>query len=253
MRIVILKSAEAACTAVAHLLADVLRVTPDAVLALPTGQTPVLLYRALAALHAGGRVDFSRATAFNLDEYVGVESRDPRSFRAFMEAHLFSKINLPAGRRHFPDSARGASRRQADRFERQIADAGGLDVVILGIGRNGHIGFNEPADALQARTHEATLTRETRRVNAALAGGRWQRVPARAMTMGVGTIMKGRSIVLLATGPSKARIVRTALTGPITTRVPASLLQAHPNVTVVLDRAAARELPATRARRRAPN
>src|SRR5262245_5208415 len=148
MRTVILPTAQAACTAVANSLADVLTVHPDAVLGLPTGQTPVLLYRALAALHAEGRIDFSEATTFNLDEFYGVAASDPRSFHAFMREHFFSKVNLQPDRAHVLDGAARAWKAEARRFEQAIADAGGLDVVILGIGLNGHLGFNEPGPSL---------------------------------------------------------------------------------------------------------
>jgi glucosamine-6-phosphate deaminase len=159
-----------------------------------------------------------------------------------MREHLLDHVNLPPDRVHILRSDARDWKREARRFEADLAAAGGLDVVILGIGRNGHVAFNEPAPALEPRTHLVRLRPETRRANAALAGGAWRRVPARALSMGMATILNGRAVVLLATGSTKARIVRRALTGPITTRVPASLLQTHPNLTVVLDRAAASAL-----------
>lgn len=242
MRTVIHRTADAACAAVANFVADVLRVQPDAVLGLPTGQTPVLVYDALAALYESGRVDFSRATTFNLDEFFGISADDPRSFHAFMRRHLVDKVNLSPARVHVLNGAARDWTREGRRFEAEILKAGGLDLVILGIGRNGHIAFNEPAASLEPRTHLVRLHPDTRRANAAVAGGRWQRVPRRALSMGMATILSGRAVILLATGAPKARIVRRALTGPITTRVPASLLQLHPNLTVVLDRAAAGKL-----------
>lgn len=239
MRTVIHRTAEDACAAVANFVADMLRVQPDAVLGLPTGQTPILLYRHLAALYDQGRVDFSRATTFNLDEFFGIDAQDPRSFHTFMQQHLVGRVNLLPEHVHLLNGAARDWKREAQRFEAAIARAGGFDLVVLGIGRNGHIAFNEPAAALVARTHLARLRADTRRANAGLAGGRWRRVPTHALSMGMATILSGRAILLLATGASKRRILRRALTGPVTTRVPASLLQLHPNVTVVMDRAAA--------------
>jgi glucosamine-6-phosphate deaminase len=173
-----------------------------------------------------------------------VPAADPRSYASFMRRHLFQHVNLAPERTHLLDGTRRDWQGEATRYESAIAEAGGLDLVILGLGRNGHIGFNEPAATLQARSHLVRLHPVTRRANAKLAGGRWQRVPERALSMGIATILQGRSVVLLATGAAKASIVRRALLGPVTTRVPASLLQLHPNVIVVLDRAAARSLPA---------
>ena len=239
LRLVIHPTAEAASRGLADFLARSLERTPALVLGLPTGRTPVALYADLVRLHRRGRASLRRATTFNLDEFVGLGSRDPRSYHAFMRRHLFDHVDLPAARVHIPNGRARNLRREAARYERQLAAAGGLDLVILGIGHNGHIGFNEPGAALEARTHCATLRSRTRRDNAWLFGGDWHRVPKRALSMGIGTILSARGVVLLATGASKAAIVRRAIRGPITTRVPASLLQLHPNVVVVLDRAAA--------------
>ena len=242
MRVVIHPSAEAASRGLADFLARMLRRQPRLVLALPTGRTPIPLYRALVRLHQRGRADFSRATTFNLDEFAGLSARDPRSYHAFMRRHLFDGVNLSPRRIQFLNGRARSWRREAARYEGQIAAAGGLDLVVLGIGRNGHLGFNEPAAALAARTHLATLRPPTRRANAWLFDGDARRVPRRALSMGIGTILSARGVVLLATGRTKAAIVRRALTGPVTTRVPASLLQLHPNVVAVLDRDAARDL-----------
>lgn len=242
MRVVIHRSAEDAGAALARFVAHVLRVQPDVTLGLPTGHTPIAFYRELVALHHAGDADFQRATTFNLDEFSGISGDDPRSFRAFMQRHLFSHVNLPPERAHVLNGARAAWRVEVREFESAIASAGGLDLVILGIGKNGHIGFNEPGASLVARTHRARLQPGTRRANAALAGGSWRQIPSHALSMGIGTMLEGRAVVLLATGSGKAGIVRRALRGPVTTRVPASLLQLHPNVLVVLDQAAAARL-----------
>lgn len=239
MHITTYLTADQAANAAAQRVLRHLRATPTLVLGLPTGTTPVPLYRALVRAYQHGRADFSRATTFNLDEFIGVGAGDPGSYRTFMETHLFAHINLPARRAHVLDGRARDWRREAARYEARITRAGGLDLVILGIGRNGHLGFNEPGPTLTARTHRVALRPESRRANAALFGGRWQDVPTHALSMGIGTILGAREVVLLATGESKAAVVARALRGPVTTRVPASLLQVHPRVTVVLDRAAA--------------
>lgn len=239
MHTVIHSSARDAADAVAWFLAECLAQSPDLVLGLPTGHTPVPMYRALVTLHKQARADFSRATTFNLDEFVGLSPDDPGSYHAFMRRHLFAHVNLHPERTHLPDGTTGHPRREAARYDAAIAAAGGLDIAVLGIGANGHIGFNEPADALTSGTNVVTLKSATRRGNADAFGGRMSRVPTRAISMGVGTILSARHVLLLATGAGKASIIRRALQGPITTRVPASLLQLHPRAVVVLDRAAA--------------
>ena len=243
MHVTIHSSATRAASAAASLILARMARQPSLVLGLPTGHTPIPLYRALARAHRSGRADFSRATTFNLDEFAGIGAGDPGSYHSFMSAHLFSQVNLRPERTHMLDGRAGDWRREIARYERLIRQAGGIDVVVLGIGRNGHLGFNEPADRLDARTHRVALRPGTRRANAALFGNRWQDVPTHALSMGIGTILTARCAVLLATGVDKARIVARALAGPVTTRVPASLLRTHPNVIVVLDREAAGALP----------
>jgi len=242
MQIVIHRSARGAAEAVAGYLASCLAEQPRLVLGLPTGRTPVPMYRELVRLHRRGRADLSRATTFNLDEFAGVSSDDRASYCQFMTRHFFAHVNLDPSRRHVPNGGAPDLRREAERYEARIRAEGGLDIAVLGIGANGHIGFNEPAAALPARTSVVTLKPSSRRANANLFGGRVARVPARAISMGMGTILSARHIILLATGASKAGIVSKALNGPITTRVPASLLQGHPRVVFVLDRAAAAQL-----------
>jgi glucosamine-6-phosphate deaminase len=233
--------------AVARVLAEQIRSLvarqPEAVLGLPTGRTPVHLYARLRALHAAGRLDFSRVTTFNLDEFLGLPLGHPATYRTFMDAHLFGHVNLARRRIHFLDGAALDPEAECTRYEAAIERAGGIDLMILGIGANGHIGFNEPASALVAATHRARLAPDTRRSNAGLFGGRTREVPREALSMGVGTILRSRAIVLVATGAGKAPAIEAALEGPVTTRVPASLLQLHREVDVVLDGAAARRLP----------
>jgi glucosamine-6-phosphate deaminase len=230
--------ARALARAVARRLAD----TPHIVLGLPTGRTPVPLYRELVRLHRAGRADFSRATTFNLDEFLGVDARDPHSYRAFMERHLFGHVNFSPRRIHFLNGTARDVAGECDRYEGAIRRAGGIQLQILGLGTNGHIGFNEPGRALVARTHCTRLTPATRRANAGLFGGRGSAVPRQALSMGMATILHASRIVLVATGASKARCVERMINGGVTPRLPASFLQLHGHVDVWVDRAAAGKL-----------
>jgi glucosamine-6-phosphate deaminase len=234
----------AVAQALARRVAGALRAKPRLVLGLPTGRTPLLLYEELAALHARGEADFSLASTFNLDEFLGIPRAHPGSYRTFMERHLFGRVNLEPARIHFLDGSAPDADEECDRYEEAIAAAGGLDLQILGIGTNGHIGFNEPAAGLSACTHRVRLKPETRRSNAALFGGDPSNVPVEALSMGMGTILRARSLVLLATGARKATCVERALHGPVTTELPASFLQLHGDVDVMLDEAAGAKLTA---------
>jgi glucosamine-6-phosphate deaminase len=245
MRVRVFESAAALARAAARDVARRLAARPGLVLGLPTGNTPIPLYVELVRLHAAHRVDFSRATTFNVDEFLGLAPGDPRSYRAFMRQHLFDRVNLAARRIHFLNGAvrgRAAIARECQRYERAIARAGGIDVQLLGLGTNGHIGFNEPGRALVAPTHCTRLTPATRRANASLFDGRAAAVPREALSMGMATILHARRVVLLATGAAKARCVERMIRGPVTPELPASFLQLHANGEVWLDRAAAGRL-----------
>jgi glucosamine-6-phosphate deaminase len=212
---------------------------PNLVLGLPTGRSPIRLYHELGALHAKGVVDFSRVTTFNLDEFLGIAPDHPGSYRAFMEEHLFSRVNVPARQINVLNGVAPDPLAECARYERAIVDAGGIDLQLLGIGTNGHIGFNEPARELAGATHRVVLKASTRRSNATLFGGNEADVPREALSMGMATILRARRIVLIATGKSKAGCVDRAVNGPITTRMPASFLQLHRDVEFFLDEAAA--------------
>jgi glucosamine-6-phosphate deaminase len=233
----------AAARALARHVADAIRVKPDLVLGLPTGRTPVGFYHELSALAERGYFEFRGVTTFNLDEFLGIPPSHPGSYRQFMEAHLFSRVALPASQTNFLSGDAPDPEAECERYEQAIANAGGIDVQILGIGTNGHIGFNEPAPRLQARTHRVTLRPESRRSNAALFGGDPETVPREALSMGMATILQARAIVLLATGQSKASCVARLLDGDVTTELPGSFLQLHSAVDVVLDAAAASQIP----------
>jgi glucosamine-6-phosphate deaminase len=241
-RVSVFPNERAAARALARRIVDALAANPPLVLGLPTGRTPVGLYHELAALAARGRADFSHATTFNLDEFLGLPPTHPGSYRRYMESHLFGRVNVLPARVNFLDGSAPDPIAECARYEQAISAAGGIDVQILGIGTNGHIGFNEPAADLHARTHRVRLKPETRRSNAALFGGALSEVPTEALSMGMATILQARSIVLLATGRSKADCIERMLNGPITPQLPASFLQVHRDVDVLMDEAAAEKL-----------
>jgi len=242
MRIRLFVDAESLARAAARDVARALTANPRLVLGLPTGRTPIPLYHELVRLHCAGRADFSRATTFNLDEFLGIDGRDPRSYRAFMQRHFFDHVNLAPRRIHFLNGTARDVARECERYERAIRGAGGIDLQILGLGTNGHVGFNEPARALAARTHCTRLRSATRRANAALFGNRLRAVPHHALSMGMATILQAGRIVLVATGASKRACVERMIEGPVTPRVPASFLQLHRNAEIWLDRPAASQL-----------
>jgi glucosamine-6-phosphate deaminase len=232
----------AVARALATRIAGALAENPRIVLGLPTGRTPIALYEELASLAAEGRADFSQATTFNLDEFVGIPPSHPGSYRSFMETHLFSRVTIDPGRVNFLHGDAPDLEAECARYEQAIADAGGIDLQVLGIGTNGHIGFNEPDRELQARTHRVALKPETRRSNAALFGGNVDAVPGEALSVGMATILQTRAVVLLATGHGKASCVERVINGPLTTDLPASFLQLHHAADVMLDEAAAEKL-----------
>jgi glucosamine-6-phosphate deaminase len=239
VRIQVFQDARTLAGALADALASALADQPDLVLGLPTGRTPVLLYEELAARAAAGRFDLTHATTFNLDEFLGVPASDPASYRQFMQTHLFRHVGIDPRRINFLNGAARDVPAECQRYEDAIVSAGGIGLQVLGIGSNGHIGFNEPGPALAARTHRVTLKPETRRANAGLFGGDLTRVPTEALSMGMGTILHASRLVLIATGQGKADCVRQMIEGPLTTMLPASFLQVHRDVLVMLDEPAA--------------
>ena len=229
------------CREVAHRIAALIRAKPDAVLGLATGNTPIGVYEELIRLHRQEGLSFRRVQSFNLDEYLPISPDAPQSYRRFMRERLFDHIDIAPGNWHVPDGrARSVEQIEADcaAYEAVIARAGGIDLQVLGIGRTGHIGFNEPGSARDSRTRLVVLDHLTRSDASADFFG-LENVPARAITMGVGTILEAREIVLLASGASKASVTAEALQGKVTSKVPASFLREHPNATFWLDEAAA--------------
>lgn len=241
MEIIIESSPEAASRVAARVVAKQIRLKPDTVLGLPTGSTPLGLYSELIRLHREEGLDFSRVTTFNLDEYVGLGPDHPASYHAFMYEHLFNHLNIPHPNIHIPNGLATNVPAHCDAYEAAIQAAGGIDLQILGVGTNGHIGFNEISSSLVSRTRLKTLTPTTRADNALFFDDE-KEVPHHAITMGVGTIMDSRQCLLLAFGPRKAPAVTALAEGPITAFVTASILQMHPDAKVFIDEAAASQL-----------
>lgn len=216
------------------LVAGLIRTNPASVLGLPTGSTPEGFYTALCRSGAS----FQGVRTFNLDEYVGLPREHAQSYYTFMKQHLYDHVDLPPEQAHIPNGMAPDLEAECRRYEETLRAAGGLDVVVLGIGLNGHIGFNEPGAAWDAPTHPVMLAQATREANARFFGS-LEAVPTRALTMGIGTILRAHRILLLASGSAKAEIVKRTVEGALSISVPATALQSHPNVTVLVDRAAA--------------
>jgi len=242
MEVIIQPDADRAATLAARLIAARLRDKPDLVLGLATGRTMERVYARLAEMHEGGGLDFSRAQSFNLDEYIGLSARDERSYRHYMNRHLFARVNIDLAHTHLLDGTAPDLKAEAVRYEALIRTAGGIDLQLLGIGEAGHIGFNEPLSALMSRTRDKALTPTTLKQNAAMFGGDLEKVPKRALTMGVGTILDARELLVLVTGAAKAEILARAVEGPITAMVSASAIQLHPSCKVIADEDAAGRL-----------
>ncbi len=241
MEIIICPDSLEASELAARIVARTVREKPHAVLGLATGNTPLQLYRNLVRMHRENGLDFGGVTSFNLDEYVGIPPAHPSSFHSYMWAHLFSSLNIPRERINIPDGMTTDIPAACRKYEQAIRSAGGVDIQVLGIGMNGHIGFNEPSSSLSSRTRIKTLTEETRSDAAAAFGGE-DAVPNHVLTMGLGTIMDSKMCLLLAFGKKKARSVALAAEGPVTSMVPGSVLQMHPRAIFVLDDEAASEL-----------
>ena len=222
----------------ANIFAKQIKQNPKSVLGLATGSTPVGMYKKLAEMHNKSGLDFSGIRTFNLDEYYPIKKSNGQSYDFFMWSNLFSHINIKRENVHLPNGESADPEKECIAYERMLAESGGVDIQVLGIGVNGHIGFNEPEDELKLATHLTNLTASTVEANSRFFKN-IKDVPTMALTMGMGTIMKARSILLLVTGENKASVAKKLFSGVVTTAVPASFLHLHPNVTVLLDEAAA--------------
>jgi len=245
LRVVILDSSDQVTNFAADMVCEVIKNqtqrSAPAVLGLATGGTPLGLYRELIRRCTNGEVSFQNVETFNLDEYVGVEPSRPQSYHYYMLENLFSHVDIDLTRTHVPETWNVDLTQSALHFERKIEQAGGIELQILGIGSDAHIGFNEIGSSLGSRTRVKTLTQRTRDDNARYFDHADQ-VPRTALTMGIQTILESQSILLMATGAGKSRAIRNTVEGPITASVPASVLQLHPNVTLVIDQPASVEL-----------
>jgi glucosamine-6-phosphate deaminase len=227
--------------AAAEAVAEVMNAKPDAVLGLATGSTPLALYKELARMHKSEGLDFSHVTTFNLDEYVGLPQSHEQSYHYFMRENFFKHVNIPPQNIHIPSGTTSNYKAFCEWYEKRIVDAGGIDVQILGIGSDGHIAFNEPGSSLSSRTRLKTLAKPTIDDNARFFSSR-DEVPIYAITMGVGTILEAKQLVMVANGPKKADAIAQAVEGPVSSMITASALQLHPDALVYIDEPAAGKL-----------
>lgn len=241
MEIIVQETAEQASMLAARLIAKTISDKPDAVLGLPTGSTPLPLYKELIRIHKEENLDFSSVTSFNLDEYLGLGPEHPQSYHHFMYENLFNHINIPAENINIPDGLTENVPSFCNGYEQKIKDKGGIDIQLLGIGSDGHIGFNEPSSSLTSRTRIKTLTPNTIKDNARFFENE-SAVPRHVITMGLGTVMESRECILLAFGEAKAEAVRQSVEGPLCAMVPASVLQMHNRSRFFIDAEAASKL-----------
>lgn len=241
MRIVIVKDYEELSKKAALLLASQITLKPNSVLGLATGSTPIGTYRELVRIYNEGDISFSEIVTFNLDEYYGLDKENAQSYYYFMEENLFKHVNINISNIHIPDGRARDIEQECIEYESKIKQAGGIDLQLLGIGRNGHIGFNEPDVKFEAQTHLVTLDEDTIEANSRFFDS-LEEVPRRAISMGIKTIMHSRKIVLLASGEEKAETIHSMINGKITPELPASVLQLHPDVVILLDEKAASKL-----------
>jgi len=241
MEVIIKDNYEELSKFAAQLIADQINKKPDTVLGLATGGTPLGTYKELINLHKENKVDFSQVVSFNLDEYVGLPIEHSQSYYYFMNENFFKHINIKPGNWYLPDGMAEDIPQSCEEYEKKIKEHGGIDLQLLGIGGNGHIAFNEPGSSLASRTRVKTLSEKTRKDNSRFFES-IDEVPRYAITMGNGTIMDSKAILLLASGDNKADAIEKTVEGPITSMVPATIVQLHPRVTIAVDRDAASKL-----------
>ena len=242
MEVIILRDSKEIGGVAAGAFEKLLDRKPDAVLGLATGSSPLSIYDELATRYEQGRISFKQARGFTLDEYVGLPADDPQCYRNVIDTVFVSRVDFAPGAVQGPDGLATDIPASCAAYDQAIRDAGGVDLQILGIGTDGHIGFNEPGSSLASRTRIKTLTRQTRMDNARFFDGDLDAVPTHCLTQGLGTIMEARHVLLVATGRAKAEAVHHMVEGAVTAMWPGSILQHHPHVTVLLDEAAARRL-----------
>ncbi|MCW8831895.1 MAG: glucosamine-6-phosphate deaminase [Colwellia sp.] len=242
MQVIIFDDAQQVAKNAAEWVAELINKNPEPVLGLATGSTPISLYQQLVKKHQAGLISFKNTTSFNLDEYLGIDANNTQSYRHFMNENLFNHVDIDKNKTFLPTCAQGENpRSQGLAYEEKIKQAGGIDLQILGIGANGHIGFNEPTSSLASRTRIKTLTQQTLSDNSRLFDDN-EFQPTLAMTMGIATILDARYVLLMATGENKAKAVKDMITGSLSAMCPASALQMHENAIVLLDKAAASQL-----------
>ncbi len=237
LQIIKVKNYEEMSKEAAKIIAETIKEKPDGVLGLATGSTPIGTYRKLVDMYENGELDFSQLTTVNLDEYRGLTGDNDQSYYYFMHKHLFDHVNLRKDASFLPDGSKANAQEECKRYEELVKNLGYADLQLLGIGRNGHIGFNEPSEVFEVNTHCVKLTDSTIDANKRFFESESD-VPREAYTMGIGTIMHARKILVIASGVDKALAVRDSFFGPVTPRVPASILQFHQDVIVVADEAA---------------
>lgn len=237
MKTIICKTYEEMSARAAEIIADVMTQKPACVLGLATGSTPVGMYQKLIDMNREGKIDFSRVTTVNLDEYYPIAPDNDQSYRYFMNVNLFDHVNIDKTRTYLPDGTAAHPDEACAAYEALVSAVGPADVQVLGIGQNGHIGFNEPAEALEVATHVTDLTENTIKANARFFAS-VNDVPTKALTMGIGTILSAKKIIILANGAAKREAVAQMLKGQLNTSCPASMLNLHPDVTLICDEAA---------------
>ena len=238
MKLIVAPNYAGICEKAADIFAAEIHRNPACVLGLATGSTPVGLYQALIHRYQEGALDFSKVQTFNLDEYCGLAGDHPQSYRYFMQKNLFDHVNIPPEHTHIPSGIAVDPEQECRRYDALIESCGGIDIQLLGIGHNGHIGFNEPDDHFPVGSHLTRLAESTIQANSRFFASESE-VPTHAITMGAGSILNAKKILLMASGEGKAEILCRAMTGPVTPFVPASVLQLHRDVVILADEAAA--------------
>ena len=238
MRLIVTKTYDEMSKVAANEMANSIKENPEIVLGLATGGTPVEMYKNLIKMYNDGELDFSKVTSINLDEYVGLSGEHDQSYRYFMNKNLFNHINIDKSKTFVPNGLAEDIEEECKSYDARIENMGGIDLQLLGLGANGHIGFNEPGEELSVGTHLTDLKESTIKANARFFES-INDVPKKAVTMGLGGIMKAKKIMVIASGEGKAEVVKAMMSGKITTEIPATMLQMHNNVVLIIDEAAA--------------